>query len=153
MSFAHRLSPSPRAEDDLLVVHANPKNVDSFIMPPAEEQRSKLGSVQFVQAPARLNDLLEDVQGGVVAYGHFHFPNTRNWDGRILANISSVSNPMDGDPCAKYGLLTWAAADGWQVETVRTAYDVEEEKSVLAETRPPRWVRIRAMLDGELYLG
>jgi hypothetical protein len=48
-----------------------------------------------------------------------HFPNVQVRRNLLLANISSVSHPMDGDPHAKYGLLTWDAAAGWQVELVR----------------------------------
>ena len=153
MNFAYRLSPSPTVDDDLLVVHANPKNVHSFIMPPAEEQKDKLGLVQFEQTPEQLNTLLENVEAGIVAYGHFHFPNVRHWGRLILANISAVSNPMDGDTRAKYGLLTWDAANGWQVEILRVAYDIVQEQAALTETRPPRWDKIQAMLDGEIYLG
>jgi predicted phosphodiesterase len=153
MSFAYRLSPSPRAEDDLLVVHANPKDVHTFIVPPAEEQINKLGSAQFRQTAESLNALLEGVEAGILAYGHFHFPHVRRWDGLILANISAVGYPMDGDTRAKYGLLSWNAATGWRAEIRRIAYDVKHEQAVLAKMLPPKWDRISNMLDGELFLG
>lgn len=153
MLFAHRLSPSSKVEDDLLVVHANPKDVDTFIVPSVEEQENKLGSVQFQQTPDELNVLLENVEAGMIAYGHFHFPNVQRWHRLILANISAVSNPMDGDTHAKYGLLTWSTTHGWHVEIKRIAYDIKQEQAVLAKTQPPKWDKISAMLDGEIFLG
>jgi len=153
MGFSVRLSPTAQAADDLLVVHANPKDVHRFIMPPADEQKEKLGSVQFKQTSEELNSLLEETQAGVVAYGHFHFPNLQKWDGVTLANISSVSNPMDGDTRAKYGLMSWDKASVWQVEIRRIDYDIQHEQSILAKRKPPRWENLRNMLDGELYLG
>lgn len=153
MNFAYRLSPSPRASEDLLVVHANPRDVHSFIMPPAEEQKDMLGSVQFEQKPEELDPLLENVEAGIVAFGHFHFPNVQVSRNLVLANISSVSNPMDGDPHAKYGLLTWDAGDGWQVELVRVEYDIKREQAALAKQKPPEWKNLSSALDGELFLG
>jgi predicted phosphodiesterase len=153
MSFSFRLSPSSKVEDDLLVVHANPKDVHSFIMPPAEEQESRLGSVQFKQSDEELELLLKKTEAGVIAYGHFHFPNVRYRNGMILANISAVSNPMDGDTRAKYGILKWEAASGWEIEIRRITYDIKHEQAMLAKRQPPKWGKLCTMLDGELFLG
>jgi len=87
------------------------------------------------------------------AYGHLHFPNARHWRDIILANISAVSNPMDGDTRARYGLLTWDATIGWQPEILSIAYDIAQEQAALAKAQPPRWDKIQAMLDGKIYLG
>jgi protein phosphatase len=153
MPFAHRLSPTTEVQDDLLVVHANPKDAQHFLLPPAAEQEERLGSAQFRQTEKELGALLGDVQAGIIAFGHFHFPNVRSWRDLVLANISSVSNPMDGDPHTKYGLLTWDAADGWQVELVRVDYDIVQEQAALARQKPPKWQNLSRALDGELFLG
>jgi predicted phosphodiesterase len=153
LPFAHRFSPTPEAQDDLLVVHANPRDVSHFVMPPAAEQEERLGSALFRQTEKELGALLGDVQAGIIAFGHFHFPNVQTWRHLALANISSVSNPMDGDPRAKYGLLTWDAAAGWQVELVCVEYDVKREQAALASQKPPKWQNLSRALDGELFLG
>jgi predicted phosphodiesterase len=153
MPFAHRLSPTAKMQDDLLVVHANPKDVHRFLIPPVAEQERRLGSVQFEQTQEELDALLENVEAGIVAFGHFHFPNVQVWRSLLLANISSVSNPMDGDPHAKYGLFTWDAADGWQVDLVRVEYDIKREQAALAEQKPHKWKNLSRALDGELFLG
>jgi hypothetical protein len=127
MPFTHRLSPTAKAQDNLLVVHANPKDTQRFVMPPEAEQEKRLGSAQFRQTEKELDALLRSVQAGVIAFGHFHFPNVQARRNLLLANVSSISNPMDGDSHAKYGLLTWDAAAGWQVELVRVEYDIKRE--------------------------
>ena len=153
MPFAHRLSPTAKPRDDLLVVHANPKDVHHFLVPPLAEQERRLGSVQFGQTQEELDALLEHVEAGILAFGHFHFPNVQVWRDLVLANISSVSNPMDGDPRAKYGLLAWDAADGWRVELVRVEYDIRREQAALVKQKPPKWKNLSCALDGELFLG
>lgn len=153
LPFAHRISPTAEAQDDLLVVHANPKDTHHFLLPPAAEQERRLGSAQFKQTEGELDALLGDVQAGNIAFGHFHFPNVQSWRNLRLANISSVSNPMDGDPRAKYGLLTWDAPVGWQVELVRVDYDIKQEQAALARQKPPKWQSLSRALDGELFLG
>jgi predicted phosphodiesterase len=153
MSFSVRLSPTSQSTDDLLVVHANPKDVHRFVMPPADEQKEKLGSIQFEQSNEELDALLNETHAGLIAYGHFHFPNVRKWGDLTLSNISSVSNPMDGDTRAKYGLMSWDKSSGWQVEIRRVKYDIQHEQAILAKRKPPRWENLSNMLDGELYLG
>lgn len=153
MGFSVRLSPTAQTADDLLVVHANPQDVHRFIMPPADEQKEKLGSTQFEQTNEELDALLNKTHAGLIAYGHFHFPNARKWGDLTLANISSVSNPMDGDTRAKYGLMSWDKSSGWQVEIRRVKYDIQHEQAILAKRKPPRWENLSNMLDGDLYLG
>ena len=153
MPFGHRLSPTPNPKDDLLIVHANPKDIHQYIFPKEEAQRIKLGNVPFKQTPQDLAQMLSGLEANVIAFGHIHFPYIRQWQNLTLANISSVSNPMDGDTHAKYGLLTWNATSRWQVEIKRVAYDIQQEQAELAVRRPPKWETLIRMLDGELFLG
>ena len=85
-----------------------------------------------------LGALLIGSQAAVVAFGLIHFPHVREIIGMPLANISSASNPMDGDTHAKYGVLDWKAPDGWQIEIKRVEYDIPAERSEL-ELRKPLW--------------
>lgn len=139
LPFHRRISPTINPRDDLLVVHANPLDVDRVIFPTAAAQQEKLGEVQKDQADTDLRPLLKDLVTDVLAFGHFHFPNIRHWQNVTLANISSVSLPMDGDPRAKYGLLTWEQDSGWTIEHQYVEYDIEKEIKTLSTIKPPDW--------------
>ncbi len=116
LPFSHRIAPSSRPGHDLLIVHANPRDMERAIMPRASN--------------ADLDELLMDAgqapswQG--LAFGHIHTPFMRSWRDRLLVNVASVGLPMDGDHRAAYAILTWegnAAQDGaWRAEHRRVMY-------------------------------
>ncbi|VAW43330.1 hypothetical protein MNBD_CHLOROFLEXI01-1300 [hydrothermal vent metagenome] len=139
LPFSHRISPTAVSSDDLLVVHANPQDVTRGITPTAEFQQEVLGKVRWPQSDEDLRTLLENVTAGIIAYGHFHIPNVRQWGNITLANISSVNLPSDGDNRAKYGLLTWDKATGWTVEKRLVAYNLRQERELISFIKPPSW--------------
>jgi predicted phosphodiesterase len=143
LPFYRRFSPTVHPQDDLLVVHANPKDLEQPIHPPEKLQEELYGEVK--QPDEALNPLLSDVAAGVVAFGHIHVPNIRRWRGLTLANISSVSLPMDGDTRAKYGLLTWD--NGWTIDLRRVPYDVDQEVELLTQLKPPKWRKLSRQLQ------
>jgi predicted phosphodiesterase len=138
LPFHRRVSPTPHPKDDLLIVHANPQDVDQPIHPPVPLQEELYGEVK--QPDEDLRPLLRDVIAGVIAFGHVHIPNIRRSRDLTLANISSVSLPLDGDNRAKYGLLTWD--HGWTVEHKRVDYDVDQEVDHLKRLKPPNWQKL-----------
>ncbi len=112
LPFSHRISPAPG--HDLLVVHANPTDLNQAIYPNLPD--------------AELDELLLGQGGGepdweVLAFGHVHVPFTRRWRGRLLADVGSVGLPMDGDPRATYAVFTWDRRE-WHVEHRRVHYPV-----------------------------
>lgn len=122
--FEHRISPTSDPADDLLVVHANPLDTMKPIYPSEEDQQTRYD--KLVQPDAELVPLLGGTTAQVMAYGHLHIPNIRQWQGMTLANISSVSLPGDGDVRAKYVIFTWQ--DGrWEYEYRYVAYDYRVE--------------------------
>lgn len=123
LPFEYRVQ-GPDAEQAILIVHANPKNQDDPIRPFAPE----------AQIAPLLDAVPSDV--AVVAFGHLHLPFTREVGELLLADISSVGLPKDGDRRAGYGLITWAD-EGWSVEQRRVEYPVEEVVAQLRETAPP----------------
>ncbi|MCP4418452.1 MAG: metallophosphoesterase family protein [Chloroflexi bacterium] len=139
LPFSHRLSPTAVSQNDLLIVHANPIDVNAIIAPTTEFQQEKLGEVKWKQENDELRPLLENVNAGIIAFGHIHFPNLRYWGEMILANISSVNLPLDGDPRAKYGLLTWNKSEGWTVEKRLVAYNLRQERELISFIKPPNW--------------
>jgi predicted phosphodiesterase len=114
LPFSHVIS--PEAGQDLLVVHANPRDMEQPI-----HQRA---------TDTELDELLL-VDGGlpewrVLAFGHIHTPFVRTWRQRTLVNVASVGLPMDGDKRSAYAILTWernSRGEGvWRAEHRRVAY-------------------------------
>lgn len=150
LSFHRRVSPTVDPHDDLFVVHANPLDVDQPIYPSESRQKEIYGQVK--QPDDALQPLLGELAAGVLAFGHVHIPNIRQWGRLVLANVSSVSLPLDGDTRAKYGLLTWD--DGsWSVDFRRIEYDIEQEFRLLRQLRPPQWRKNGRQLKSALPPG
>jgi predicted phosphodiesterase len=108
---AHSIQPD--GADELLVVHANPFDLDRPILP--------------TSTPSDLDELLspDGVEPGwsALAFGHIHTPFRRRWRGRLLIDVASAGLPMDGDQRAVYAILTWDGS-AWQGEHHRVPYDV-----------------------------
>lgn len=143
LPFYGRYSPTPNPRDDVFVVHANPLDVDRPIHPSESLQEKLYGKV--VQPDNALRPLLQDIIAGVVSFGHVHIPNVRRWQDLTLANISSVSLPLDGDVRAKYGLLTWE--NEWKIEHRSVEYDVRQEVEYLERLKPPQWRNLGRQLQ------
>jgi len=139
LPFERRISPTSDPKDDLLVVHANPRDVSQVIFPTPGKQEELFGRVTNEQSDEELAPLLEGTKASILAFGHLHVPNVRIWGAMTLANISSVSLAGDGDWRAKYGLLNWNRAGGWSVEQQYISYDLQAELDALASAQPPRW--------------
>ncbi|MFC4638980.1 metallophosphoesterase family protein [Deinococcus hohokamensis] len=58
----------------------------------------------------------------VVLVGHMHREDVRHLDGRLLVSVGPVSAQGDGDPRARWALLT-RRAGRWAVEARRVVYD------------------------------
>lgn len=73
----------------------------------------------------REDEILErlgDGQHQVYLVGHLHREETRWLGGRLLVNVGGVSWPNDGDPRARWALLT-RRGERWEVQHRRTVYD------------------------------
>jgi predicted phosphodiesterase len=108
LPFGQQLEAAPGHE--LLVVHANPRNLEDPIKPDI--------------ADSLVRPLLEGITADVVAFGHYHVPFTRHLDPWTLVDVASVGMPRDGDRRAVYAVLTWDGA-AWQVEHRRVSFDIE----------------------------
>jgi predicted phosphodiesterase len=136
LPLSHRISPTSFRSEDVLVVHANPKDAYWLIFPSEEEQIRRYGRLR--QPDSDLDDWLAGTEAAILAYGHLHIPNLRQWHNLVLANISSVSMPGDDDARAKYGILEWA--DGrWHIQHRRLEYNSQAEIAALQEMKPPGW--------------
>jgi predicted phosphodiesterase len=136
-SFQLRFSPSSVSTDDLLIVHANPVDLDQIIFPSIDRQQEMYGQVR--QDDDDLEGVLGSVEAKVIAFGHLHIPNLRIWKDKLLANISSVSMPGDGDARAKYAIISWQPETGWSVQHFKVSYSPGEEVKAFRDTQPPDW--------------
>lgn len=139
LPFACRFSPTTDPQDDLLIVHANPQEVNTPIFPTAAVQTAAEVARVIAQEEEEIRPLLSNITAHTIAYGHIHLPNVRTVNGIALANISSVSRPLGKDKRAKYGLLTWTRAAGWQIEQRHVPYNRDKEKDLISFLKPPGW--------------
>lgn len=120
---------------DLLVVHANPLNLEDAIFPNAPDS-----TLEHL-----LGDLNETV--GALAFGHLHIAYTRRWRNLLLADVGSCGVPRDEDVRSAYGILTWGATQ-WEAEIRRVPYDVKAVvKQIKASGMPNEEKRIKILLD------
>jgi predicted phosphodiesterase len=125
---------------ELLVVHANPYDLDRPILPGF--------------SLAELDELLstDGVEPGwdALAFGHIHTPFQRRWRGRLLIDVASAGLPMDGDLRAAYAILTWDRSS-WQGEHHRVFYDVPVVARQMTTCGLPRGKHFAERLMGASY--
>jgi putative phosphoesterase len=117
---------------DMMILHASPG--DTWRSALANDPDDK-----FVAAYAQL-------QTQLVVYAHIHHPHVRRLDRFTVANTGSLSLAYDGDPRAKYLLITDGEPSHRFVE-----YDVEAEASLLYERQHPRAEWLSAILRSGKY--
>ncbi len=150
LAFCHVYSPTERSWDDLMVVHANPVDVNQLIFPSRNEQIERYGEVR--QEDEALEPLLGDLDLSVLAFGHLHVPSIRTWNNIQLVNISSVSMPGDGNPKAKYGIFTWTG-DRWTFERRYVPFNIEAEIDAYRQAQPPGWQLMVRQIEANGFYG
>jgi putative phosphoesterase len=148
LPFALRVSPTARAADDLLIVHANPYNINDILYPPEGDQLTRFDEVR--QSDDQLRELLGSIEAAMLVFGHLHIPNIRPLDSLTLVNVASVSMPGDEDGRAKYAVLAWDGR-GWQATHYRVEYDVDAEAEAFRANQPPGWEEAVAQLEERGY--
>jgi predicted phosphodiesterase len=140
LPFSRRISPA--AGHDLLIVHANPRDLDQPILARAAE--------------ADLDELLlengQEPSWRCLAFGHVHTPFIRTWRGRLLVNVSSVGLPMDGDPRAAYAVLTWDGRE-WSAKHRRVPYQAAVVAREMRTVGLPRGKHFAERLMAATYSG
>jgi predicted phosphodiesterase len=117
---------------ETLILHASPS--DTWRAPLANDPDEKFME-SYASARAKL-----------VVYGHIHHPHIRRLPDFTVANTGSLSLAYDGDPRAKYLLITNGEPSHRFVE-----YDVEAEAQLLRERKHPRPEWLTAMLRNGKY--
>ena len=120
---------------DLLIVHANPLNVEDAIFPNASDSTLEyfLGGL--------------DVNIGAMAFGHLHIAYTRQWRHLLLVDVGSCGLPRDEDHRASYGIVSWESRS-WEAEIRRVAYDVQAVvKQIKTSGMPNADKRVKTLLE------
>jgi predicted phosphodiesterase len=111
LPFSRRITPpGGRApDDDLLVVHANPHDLDRPLFPEMSDRE--------------LRETIGDTKAAVIAFGHVHIAYSRQLGETLLVDVSAVGNPKDRDLRCKYAILSWDGDSGrWRAEHRRLDY-------------------------------
>lgn len=120
---------------DLLIVHANPLNLEDALFPNADDETLE----------RLLGEL--DTQVGALAFGHLHIAYTRRWRGLQLADVASCGIPRDEDLRAAYGILAWQN-EQWEAEIRRVPYDVQAAvKQIKSCGMPNADKRVKVLLE------
>jgi putative phosphoesterase len=109
--------------DDVLYVHATPKDDESVITELTTEER--------------LAELLDGVEQHLVVAGHTHMQLERTIGSTRFVNAGSVGRPYEGEPGAYWAVVT----DG-EVELRRTEYDLERTAAVFRASGHPLAVEL-----------
>lgn len=137
LPFSRRIAPpgGTSPDDDLLVVHANPHNLLDKLDPAASDRA--------------LREIIGDVRFRALAFGHIHVCYTREFDGRLLVDVSAVGNPKDRDLRCKYGVLSWdKGTRAWSAEIRKLDYPLAEtEAQILASDLPNPKKTLRKLLE------
>ena len=137
LHFEQRFSPTAELSDDLLVVHANPRDVELMILPPENEQLRLWGEIRQADNDPDLVETLSGVSAMVIAFGHYHLTHQRMWRELNLVDVAPCSLPgVDRDKRARYSIFSW---DGnqWNVTRRWVTYDVEKEITALQNSDMP----------------
>lgn len=140
LPFSRRITPpgGTSPDDDLLVVHANPHDLERPLSPAMSDRE--------------LNDVIGTTQAAVIAFGHVHIAYTRQLDHTLLVDVSAVGNPKDQDLRCKYGIVTWdAAARTWTAELRRIPYPLAETVEQIMGSDLPKPGKTRKKLEKASY--
>ncbi len=140
LPFSHRIAPFVDAPPttELLVVHANPRNLLDRIDPNMSDRE--------------LREVIGDTPAGAIAFGHLHICYTRQIDETLLVDVSAVGNPKDGDFRCKYGVLTWNDSDNhWDAEIRKLDYPIESTTDQILSSNLPNPEKVLKKLKKASY--
>lgn len=116
LPFDLRYSPTDNPNHDLLVVHANPRDVHYVLYPSEERQLELFNEIRQPDDDQQLEAMLADVQAAVMAYGHLHTSFIRPWRHLTLVDVASVSmQVVDNDRRARYSIFI-RQDDKWSID-------------------------------------
>jgi predicted phosphodiesterase len=110
---------------DLLVVHANPTDVNRHLSPTASDREVK--------------EILGGEIARTIAFGHLHVAYTREINGTTLVDVAAVGNPRDGDLRPRYVVFGDDRDLGWSHRYRYVEYPLEETRRRMEDSGMPQW--------------
>lgn len=131
LPFERRLLPTSQPGNDLLLVHANPKDVEGMIYPEETVQLRLWSEVRQPDQAAELEQSMSGVQARIIAFGHFHYMFQRSWREKTLAGVACCSLPgIDHDRRARYTIVEWVKGK-WVISPRWVEYEAQKEIDAL----------------------
>jgi predicted phosphodiesterase len=126
LPFELRVSP-PNGRgpiDDLLIVHANPRNLNEPLDPSLSDEE--------------MLRIIGPVEAALIAFGHIHICYTRQVGPYRLLDVSAVGNPKDGDLSSKWGIASWDPEfRRWSAELRTVVYPLKATEAEIVENGVP----------------
>jgi hypothetical protein len=137
LPFERRFTPSNQPEDELLMVHANPKDVEVMIYPSETEQLRLWGEVRQSDEAVELQQCLNEVSARSIAFGHFHYMFQRKWREKTLTGVAGCSMPsIDHDRRARFTIFEWAETK-WVTSQHWVEYEARKEMAAVKASDMP----------------
>lgn len=123
----------PGPDGGMLMVHANPDDLEAHIEPEEDE--------------ASLAQRLAGVGEPVLVFGHLHIAYQRRAAGKLLVDVASAGFPRDGDRRAAWAEIRHDGAT-WEAGIHRVAYDVDAVAAeLLTSDMPNAKKRAKVLLE------
>lgn len=124
--------------DDLLIVHANPHNLEDSLAPDCSDEQ--------------LLKFIEPVDAAMIAFGHVHICYIREVGRYLLMDVSAVGNSKNGDLSSKWGIAAWDdVTRTWSAELHRVPYPLEATKTEIRECGVPNAKKVIRKLEAASY--
>jgi predicted phosphodiesterase len=140
LPFELRVSPpnGRGPSDDLLIVHANPRNLHDPLDPSLTDDE--------------LLRIIGPVDAAMIAFGHIHICYTRQVGPYRLLDVSAVGNPKDGDLRCKWGIASWdQETHGWSAELRTVPYPLEATEAEIVDCGVPSPKKVIRKLEQASY--
>lgn len=118
---------------DLLVVHANPTDVERHLSPDASDRE--------------VREIIGDEPARTIAFGHLHVAYVREIDATTLVDVSAVGNPRDGDLRPRYVIFSDEEHGNWAHEYHYVDYPLERTRVCLEASGMPGWKKALRRLE------
>ena len=122
---------------DLLIVHANPTDVERHLSPNASERE--------------IREILGDEPARTIAFGHLHVRYVREIAEQTLIDVSAVGNPRDGDLRPRYAIVEPDHDGRWRHRFRFVPYPVEETRERMEQSGMPGWKKAFDRLRAASY--